>query len=154
MVYESKGCSVWKIMMKVVVHLWIFAMASPGQNQLVITGKWLHCQSNKLTKSVWIHVWSCKKFLAFICVFFFRSPYVNITFHPKAIWAVSSNISLDSEFSWQLMDLLSIPFFNILTYFKGPFLQWTLMYSLFSGSKTLCYKCVKLWWINMSLQDI
>jgi hypothetical protein len=35
MVYESKGCLVRK-MMKVGVHLGIFAMASPRQNQLVI----------------------------------------------------------------------------------------------------------------------
>ena len=34
----------------VVVNLRIFAMAFPGQNQLVIAGRWLHCKSNKLTE--------------------------------------------------------------------------------------------------------
>ena len=76
-------------MMKVVVNLQIFAMSSPGQNQLVIEGRWLHRLSNNKLK---VYEFMCdlvKKFLAFVCVFLFRSLYINITniaFHPKAIW--------------------------------------------------------------------
>lgn len=88
-------------MMKVVVNLQIFAMSSPGQNQLVIEGRWLHRLSNNKLK---VYEFMCDLVKNSWLLYVFSSLDLSISTLPTLRLTLRQsgqniNISLDSEFS-------------------------------------------------------